>query len=615
MANKNKNKGGNVDVPYENSGPSMLSEQPSDPKEKSQTKQEISEWGTVRSHLESELNSLRSWQFSWWSENYSQLAMYIEPRRSTWLTQSAGNIPSPNNMGRGKPINSAILDPTGTYAVRVCASGIMSGLASPARPWFKLTTSVKNVKLDDKAREWMDEVEDRIYTVLASSNFYKAFAQECEDLVVFGTSPSIIYEDKADIIRLYTPCIGEYFLSSSGSLRVDGLYRMFLMTVKQMVDYFGVENCPEDIQKLWKAKGASLNVERIVAHVIEPNFAVGEGEAGKIKGKFDWREIYWVWGAGSEYPLSSRGFIEKPFTAARWSTQSNDAYGRSVGMDVLPDVIQLQVETMRKAEAIEKMVRPPLLADMQLKNQPSSSLPGAVTYVNNLGPNSGMRSMYDVDPRIAEMMQDIAAIQQRIKVGFFNDIILMLSSNPVTNRTAYETAQLVQERLQVLGPVIENIIGESLKPKLKRIYSIMMRNNMFPPMPASMNNVSIDVEFISMLALAQKASSTGGIERLAGFVGNLVAVYPEAKDNVNVDKMIAVMSSMLDNPQEILRGDKEKQQIRAAQAKQMQAAQQQQAMAQGAQTVNTGAQAAQVLSNTQVGSGQSALDQLFGQKQ
>jgi hypothetical protein len=35
------------------------------------------------------------------------------------------------------------------------------------------------------------------------------------------------------------------------------------------------------------------------------------------------------------------------------------------------------------------MVNPPLLADVQLKNQPASSLPGGVTYVNNIRATTG----------------------------------------------------------------------------------------------------------------------------------------------------------------------------------------------------------------------------------
>jgi hypothetical protein len=488
----------------------------------------------------------------------------------------------------------------------------MSGLASPSRPWFKVVPTIKNVQIDSDGRSWLDEVEDRIYNVLAGSNFYNSFAQECEDLVVFGTAPVIIYEDEKDLLRCYNPCVGEYYLSSGSTMRVDGLYRQFVMTISQIVDFFGVENCPPDIQKMWQAKGSSLETERIVAHSIEPNYAIGDTDAGKVPGKFAWREIYWLFGASSQQPLSIRGFVDQPFTSARWSTQSNDAYGRSVGMDVLPDVIQLQVETMRKAEAIEKQVRPPLIADMQLKNQPSSILPGHVTYVQNLGPASGMRPIYDVNPDINAMMLDLSAIQARIKQGFFNDVILMLSSNPVTNRTAYETAQLMQERLQVLGPVIENIIGESLKPKLKRIFGIMQRKNLLPPPPESMKDIAIDVEFISMLALAQKASATGGLERLAAIIGNMVAVFPEAKDNLNVDKYISTMSQLLDNPESILHSADELENMRQAQAAAMKKAQDKQDMAQGIATAKTGADAANVLSNTQIGGGADALSQLLG---
>ena len=620
MSKKNKNKGQSGQpkestAAYEHAGATLLSQQAPDPDINGDkpNSEKIKEWKILCGHLENRLNGLRTWRQSWWSQNWAELALYIEPRRSTWLTQNTGGWPSPNNMGRGKPLNNAIVDPTATYAVRVCSSGLMSGLASPSRPWFKLTPLLKNAQLDADARNWIDEVESRIYTVLAGSNFYNSFAQECEDLVVFGTAPILIYEDEKDIIRCYNPACGEYFLASGSTMRVDTFNRAFVFTVAQIVDFFKLENCPAVIKSLWHQKGASLNMEFIVAHSIEPNFGIGETNAGKIPGKFTWRETYWLFAQGAEKPLSLRGFMDQPFVAPRWNTLSNDAYGRSVGMDVLPDVIQLNTETLRKAEAIEKMVRPPLLADMSLKNQPTSSLPGSVTYVNGLNSGTGMRSIYEVNPDISAMERDLASIQARVKQGLFNDVILMLASNPVTNRTAYETAQLMQERLQVLGPVIENIIHESLKPKLKRVYSIMLRKGMLPQMPDSLKQAGgIDLDFVSMLALAQKATATGGLERLAAFIGNLVAVYPEARDLMNIDNLIEQMNILLDNPQNILHGDKELKQIRAARAKQQQQAQQAATMQHTAETAQVGSQAAMNLANTDIGGGATALNQLLG---
>lgn len=596
---------------YEKSSPTLLSQQSAVVKNQKSSRSD-SEWNTLRGHLEARLNSLYTWRESWWSQNWSDLAQFLLPRRSIWLTQSAGGNPTPNNMTRGRELNQSILDPTGTFAVRVCSAGLMSGLASPSRPWFKVTPKIKNFEPDDAGKEWMDEIENRMYAVLAGSNFYNSFAQECEDLVVFGSAPTIIYEDEVDLIRLYNPCVGEFFFASSATLRVDGLYRRFLMTVAQIVDFFGLENCPAEIQKLWEAKGSSLQMERTIAHSIEPNFAIGSDNAGKVPGNYTWREVYWVYGGASEKPLSMRGFIDQPFTASRWATQSNDAYGRSPGMDVLPDVMQLQVETMRKAEALEKQVRPPLLADAQLKNQPASTLPGEVTYIQNLSATNGMRSIYQVNPDVRGMMEDIKEVQARIKTGLFNDLFNIFSEIPQGKMTAYETSQRVQEKLQLVGPIIDNLLGESLKPKLIRVYKILERRNMLPPIPDSMKGVSLDLTFVSILALAAKAASTGGIERLASFIGNIQAVDPSAMDKFNVDIAIDEMNSLLGNPQKIVRDDAAVDKIRQKREQVAQQAHASQIASQDANTVKSGAQAAQVLASTNITGGKTALDQIVG---
>jgi hypothetical protein len=599
-------------APYQDAGPTLLAAQPSE-KPKGAKQAVDPEWDKFRSnHLEPRLVMQRQWRESWWTLNYSNLSEFILPRRSIFLTQSTGGQPTPNNMTRGRQLNNYIVDPTGTFAVRICAGGLMSGLASPSRPWFKIVPSLKGHQIDAEGRQWLDTQEERLYTVMAGSNFYNAFAQECEDLVVFGTGPNIIYEDKTDLIRCYTPAVGEYYLSSGSTMRVETLSRMFVMTVSQIVEFFNLENCPQEIQSLWYQKGAALEQERIVAHMIEPNFEVGDTKFGKVPGNFTWRETYWIWGSANEKPLSLCGFNDQPFTCARWSTQSNDAYGRSPGMDVLPDIMQLQTMTRRMAEAIEKQVRPPLIADEKLRNQPSSILPGHVTYVPGLSAGTGMRSIYEVNPDIRAMSENILAIENRIKVGLFNDLFLMLEQGPTSKMTAYEVAQKMQEKLQVLGPVIEGLLTESLKPKLKRIFAIMKKRGMIDPPPPSMQGIPLDIQFVSMLALAQKAAATGGIERLIALIGNMSAVFPEVKDNVNPDEVINVMNDLLGNPQKILFSADQIQQKRQA-AQQAQAnAQKMQAMGHMADTANTGAQAAQVMSQTQIGGGTTALSALLG---
>src|SRR5690606_37343581 len=73
---------------------------------------------------------------------------------------------------------------------------------------------------------------------------------------------------------------------------------------------------------------------------------------------------------------------------------------------------------------------------------------------------------------------------------------------------------------------------------------------------------------------AQKAVATGGVERLWSFAGSLAAAgKPEALDKLDADQSIDVYSDMLGTDPSIVVSDDKVQELRAARAKQMQAAQ------------------------------------------
>jgi len=575
-------------------------------------------WPELWQALQSQISMLTSWRWSW-QQHWALLSTYIHPRRNLWLTEGAGTWPTPNSMIRGFPINQAIVDPTGTQAMHVCASGMMSGLTSPSRPWFKLKPAlVMGQVIDRPGQIWLSEVESRMYEVMSDSNVYDSLAQMFEDLVVFGTAPIIVYEDEHDLVRCYNLTAGEYYLAVSPAFRVESIFRLYNLTISQFVEMFGLENCPPTIQAMWQTKGGALETERICAHAIQPNFPVTTNgqEMKLIKGDFAFREVYWVWGEQNARPLSIRGFKESPAFAPRWAVTANDPYGRSPGMDALPDIMQLQVETKRKAEAIEKTVRPPLQASVEMKNQPSSILPGHINYVTNLGPNSGIKSIYDVTFDLQHMMLDIQQIQQRIQKGFFNDLFLMLSQ-ATKDMTAYEVAQRQQEKLQVLGPVIERLQNEVLAPLIKRIFGIMARRRLLPPVPPSLRGVGLKIEYVSMLALAQKAAATAGMERLLGVVGNLQAATQQgpnpALDKINTDVFIDKYADLMNVSPEIMNSEQMVKQVRELRAQAMQKAQQAHDAANTIQNIAQPAvDAAKTLSEINTGGGLTAANTALG---
>lgn len=547
----------------------------------------------LRRHLDQRMEGLRQDRNSFMT-HWKELADYILPRRYRWLV-------SPNEATRGSPLNSRIIDETGTIAARRLASGMMSGITSPTRPWFKLRIETAGDDDTSPVNLWLAEVERRMLRVFSESNFYNSIAVTYFDLVVFGTASMIIYEDYDDVIRCHNPCLGEFFLAMDHRGKVDTIYRELSMTVKQVVEQFGLSACSENVRILYtNSTSEALSTELVVRHAIEPNR--GAEALPKI---FAFREVYWEAASREPQVLSHKGFHEFPGFAPRWDLSGNDSYGRSPGMDALGAIKQLQQESKRKGQALDKMVNPPMRADITLKNQPNSLLPGGVTFVSGMtNTNPGFAPIFQVQPPVAELMQDIAAVQQRIGDIFFNDLFMMISQLQ-TVRSATEIDARREEKLILLGPVLERFENEALDPAIDRVFAIMSRAGLLPPAPPEIANRHIQVQYVSMLAEAQRSVGTSSIERVLAQVGNLAAVDQTVLDNVDFDAATREYASLLNVAPKIIRPMEQVLARRKAAADQIAA---QQAAQQGMVAV----EGAKALSDTDVGGGQNALAALLG---
>jgi hypothetical protein len=525
--------------------------------------------------------------------HWQDLSDVILPRRGRAL------INGQYDTIRGGKKNQRIIDSTGTIAARICASGLMSGITSPARPWFRL--SLPDPKLADYApvKLWLDEVRKRMLRVMAKSNFYNAFATLYEELAVFGTAVNLILEDDKDVIRCYPLTIGDYLIAQDHRLTVDSLYRDFTMSVAGMVARFGLENCSDQVQQ--RFRDGQLDEEYRVHHAIEPN---DRRVIGCIdNGNMPYRSVYWE--PGGERALGLSGFKDRPFQAARWHLAGAEVYGRSPGMDALPFVRQLQFEQKQKAQGIAKQVNPPMIANVQMKNQEMSVLPGGITYTPSNGAQAGFAPAYQVNIELGELRADIEDIRHQINQAFFADLFLMISQLDDV-RSATEIVECKQEKLLMLGPVLERLHDELLDPAIDRIFDIMLGNGLLPEPPQELRGQVLDIDYISTLAQAQKAAETGSIERIAGFVGNLAGAKPEVLDKIDFDAAVDEYGEALGiSPRIVLSSD----QVGQARAARAQAQQQQQATAMAQQA----AQGAKTLSEAKLGSGGSALDQVVGQ--
>lgn len=539
------------------------------------------------------VSSLEQDRMPFW-QYWRDLADYLLPSRYVYLETA--------NETRISRRNSMILDSTGTMAARVLASGMMNGITSPSRPWFKLR--VKGLKMEDypDLAVWTDEVASIMLQSMAETNFYNAMALIYLDLGVFGTATALIYESQDKPYHCQSCALGEYFLMQDAEHKVNGMARKFQYTVRQVVTEFGEENCSTFVKNAWKAGGARLNEKVMVWHLIEPND--GSGEYRDVGKQFRYRECYWEDAGDNGTLLRERGYFEYPGLSPRWELTANDVYGTGPGMDALPDTIQLQHETKKKAQALDKMVSPPILADVMLEHRPMALLPNGVTFVPRLDNNTGARPIYTVNPPLGEMTMDIREVQGRIREIFHNDLFTMISQLE-TVRSATEIDARREEKLILLGPVLERFENEALDPSIKRIFGILNRQGLLPPPPEGYTDIELEIQYVSILSSAQSAVGTAPIERLLQVIGNVAPIWPEAKLIPDIPELLNDYALDIGVKQKNLRPKQDVQQIIQGENEK---AQQQEAM----QNATVGAQAGKLLSETDVGGGANALQRLLG---
>ena len=137
------------------------------------------------------------------------------------------------------------------------------------------------------------------------------------------------------------------------------------------------------------------------------------------------------------------------------------------------------------------------------------------------------------------------------------------------------------------------------------MFRIRSRNGLIPPPPKGVDNSGLQVEFISILAQAQKAVATAGIERMWQFGAQIGAIKPEALDRLDTDGTMDAYADMTGAPASVLVDRKKAEQARQART---QAQAQQAALAGVQQLANTARTASQI----DVGGGQNAVTAMLG---
>ena len=525
---------------------------------------------------------------------WREISDYIAPRRGRFLLTDTND---------GKKRFNSIIDNTAVRANRTLAAGLMAGVTSPARPWFRLATPDPQMAEFAPVRRYLHFVERLMREVFNQSNFYNGIHTIYTELGAFCTGAMILDEDFEDVLRAYPLTVGEYALGLSERMEVNTLSREYRLTVWQTVARFGLKNVSTGVREAYSRGQYDQWVDCL--HLIYPNPDYQQGKLGP-RG-FPWSSVYLELNASAprdaELFLRESGYREFPVVAPRWDVRGGDIYGIGPGMEALGDAKQLQSQQRRKSQGIDKMVSPPMTGPASLANQPSNTLPGGLTFVDAATAQQGFRPAYQVDPKLGELRLDMADVQMRIKETFYEDLFRMVTELDRRQITAREIDERHEEKLLMLGPVLERLHNELLDKVIDRTFAIMSRNGMLPDAPRELQGQELKVEYISVLAQAQRAIGVGGIERLTGYAVSLAQVKPDVLDKVDFDQAIDEYAEMLGVPPDIVLADDVVEKRRAARA-------QAEAEAAKAQQAQIAADSAAKLGQAQLNDGSTALDRM-----
>ena len=461
-----------------------------------------------------------------WLPHWQEISQYQQPRAGRFVT---------SDRNRGEKRHNTIYDRTPLGAQRTLSAGLMSGMTSPARPWFRLTLSDPALRELGPVKTWLHRTGLLLREIFSVSNTYRALQQGYGELGLFGTWATVVLPDFDNVLHLYPLTIGEFALGTNEKGVVDTLAREYDMTVGQMVKQFGLDAVSENVRNLYNRK--QLDQWITVVHVIEPN--EGRDTTKRDAKNMRWSSCY-IDPSDTTKFLRESGFKRFPVLAPRWEVYGGDIYGSSPGMEALGDVKQLQHEQLRKSQAIDYKVNPPLQVPIEYKENTRARLPGGTMYVANAGAGQGVRSVYEVNLDLSHLLEDINDVRGRIRSAYYEDFFLMLANDTRSGVTATEVAERHEEKLLMLGPVLERLHNELLSPLIDLAFDFASEAGILPPIPEELQGRDLNVEFVSTLAQAQRIVSAQGLDRLIATVGAIAAQSgdPSVWDKVDKDQVI-----------------------------------------------------------------------------
>lgn len=459
---------------------------------------------------------------------------------------------NPNNKNDGSRKDHEIINGQVRRSLRTFVSGMMNGATSRARPWFKLVSVDEKAGNSTAAKRWFAEVEKIILAHMQVSNLYRVLPAAYKDVGVFSNAAYGMLPHERFGFHFMPFMIGSYCFSSDSEGSVTTFMRDFNLTIRQVVETYGTlklnghidwTNFDPWIKESWER--ANYNSTVNLVNTILPN------PSPKDRPLFAEDKLYqsytYVNGSGTNVPnqmpvrgsqsiptfenkfLAVKGYDYFPVICPRWEVAPEQDYGdESPGCLSEGDCRMLQELERSNLEAVDKLLRPPMVGPAALRRTQASILAGGITYLDEQDSSKQFRPAFTVEPKISELLNQREDTKQAIRSAFFEDLFLMLADErSVSHVTAREIEEKAAEKLSAIGPVLGQLDQDQNRPLIENAFRLLSAARRLPPKPKELQGTEIRPEYISILAQAQKASLITSSEKLVAFTAQTAQAFED----------------------------------------------------------------------------------------
>lgn len=514
-----------------------------------------------------QLKAARASLESYWQEK----AYYCLPRKAY--------INKIYNLGDRTPVD--IYDETAILANAYFAAGMQAYMSGPQTRWH--TIGLRNRALLNKRHilKYLRDTEDVLYGMINGSNFYQEDVEGYLSLGAIGTDILYLEDDTKEDIRFDSLSIENVVICNDSTGRVSSAYIEYEFDAEQSFGKFG--NAAGLKVKECYIKG-DYSTKFKYLFCVTPREVYDQSKKDSRNMPY---AALWI-DKESKKVVREGGFKEFPFMVSRFAKMKNSPYGYAVADNVLPAIKMSNQMEETVILGAQNAVSPALEIPDEAFMRPYNFNPRGRNIKNAGFPNEHITPI-NTGENVPLGVDYMERKQRKIEQAFYNDLFLAVEQ--VGKMTATEVNIRNNQRMQLLGSAIGNIMREKLSPAIERVYAIAARLKKLPPLPPELVGEEYVIEYISPLARAQKALELNNLTQAIEIIASFGGVSPEVLDKIDFDKTVDYVADITNITPKIIRDDDEVEDIRAGRAEQAAIAQQMAAMQQGAETIKTGTEA------------------------